>query len=62
MPNSFPIHSVDSQMQASLLVTQVGAMGPNLHWYLTMQDGSLFSGEFEDLELAAERLQSGGDR
>ena len=47
-------------MQANLLVTEVGTMGPNLHWYLTMQDGSLFSGEFEDLELAAERLQSGG--
>lgn len=62
MPNSFPMHSVDTQMQASLLVTQVGTMGPNLNWYLTMQDGSLFSGDFEDLDLAAKRLQSGGDR
>ncbi len=38
------------------MVTKAGVMGPNLHWYLTMQDGELFSGEFDDLELAGDRL------
>lgn len=55
--NALPIYSLGSLDEAKNLISAVGKMGYDGHYYFADENGRPFSGKFSDLESAGERLR-----